>query len=116
MDRIVGAILLVGVLLSAGFLLAGILWHYLASGSPEPHDVIAGTNLFQFWLANIRQVSIGNLNPSLLLNVGLAILLITPYFRVAASVLYFAIADLNLKYTVFTSFVLSVLTYSLFLR
>ena len=43
-------------------------------------------------------------------------LLLTPYVRVLASMLYFALVERNLKYSVFTAFVLLVLTYSLFLR
>jgi uncharacterized membrane protein len=115
-DLIVGYILLTGVLLSASFLLAGIFWSWAATGSPELHYAISGTNLFQFWLADIRQISLGSFQPKLLINVGLALLLITPYIRVAASVLYFAFAERNVKYTFFTGFVLTVLSYSLFLR
>jgi uncharacterized membrane protein len=40
----------------------------------------------------------------------------TPYLRVAASAVYFALVERNLKYTLFTLFVFAVLTYSLFLR
>jgi hypothetical protein len=36
--------------------------------------------------------------------------------RVLASMLYFLLAARNWKYTVFTAFVLTILTYSLFLR
>jgi uncharacterized membrane protein len=40
----------------------------------------------------------------------------TPYVRVLASLFYFAVVARNWKYTLFTGFVLTVLTYSLFLR
>jgi len=43
-------------------------------------------------------------------------LLLTPYARVLASMLYFALVERNRKYTAFTTFVLLTLTYSLFLR
>ena len=39
-----------------------------------------------------------------------------PQVRVLASMLYFAFVERNGKYTLFTGFVFSVLTYSLFLR
>jgi len=48
------------------------------------------------------------------MNVGLAVLMLTPYARVLASVLYFALVERSAKYTIFTGFVLAVLTYSLF--
>jgi len=56
------------------------------------------------------------LRPRLFLNMGIAILMLTPFVRVLASVFYFAFAERNWKYTLFTGFVLSVLIYSLFLR
>jgi uncharacterized membrane protein len=47
---------------------------------------------------------------------GIGVLMLTPFVRVLASVFYFAFVEHNWKYTLFTAFVLSVLTYSLFLR
>ena len=116
MDAMVGYILLGGVLLSALFIIAGVIWHWVTTGSPELHYTLAGTNLFQFWLSDIRQMTTGAFRPRLLVNVGIALLLITPYVRVAASTIYFAAAERNVKFTIFTGFVLAVLTYSLFLR
>ena len=58
----------------------------------------------------------GQLQPRLLINLGIALLMLTPYVRVLASTFYFALAERNPKYTLFTGFVLAVLTYSLFLR
>jgi len=73
-------------------------------------------NLFEFLVKDIRQVADEDFRPRLLVNLGLAALMLTPYARVLASMLYFAFAEHNWKYTFFTGFVLSVLTYSLFLR
>ncbi len=54
--------------------------------------------------------------PRLLVSLGIAALLLTPYLRVLASLLFFAFVEHNWKYSLFTGFVLAVLTYSLFLR
>lgn len=116
MDELVGVILAGGVGLSAAFVTAGIIWRWAHTGSPDLHYEIAGANLFQFWLEDVRQVTAGEFRPRLLVNLGLALLLITPYLRVVASTFYFALIERNLKYTLFTGFVLAVLTYSLFLR
>lgn len=116
MEILIGYILQVGVISSAVFLLAGILWRWAATGSPQLHYTLSGTNLFQFWITDIRQATSGEFRPRLLINLGIAILLITPYLRVAASAVYFAFVEKNLKYTLFTGFVMAVLTYSLFLR
>jgi len=51
-----------------------------------------------------------------LINLGIAVLILTPYVRILASVLYFAFVARNWKYTLFTASVLGVLTYSLFGR
>jgi len=48
-------------------------------------------------------------------NVGIAALMLTPYIRVMASMLFFAFAEKNCKYTAFTGVVFVLLTYSFFL-
>ena len=116
MDHLIGYILLSGVLLSAALMLAGLGWHWAASGDPRMEAPLAGVNLFQLVAADLREVASGRLRPHLLINLGLAVLLLTPYVRVTASMLYFAAAERNWKYTLFTSFVFILLTYSVSLR
>jgi uncharacterized membrane protein len=53
--------------------------------------------------------------PHLLTNLGIATLVFTPYVRALASMFYFVFVERNRTYTLFTGFVLTVLTYSLFL-
>jgi uncharacterized membrane protein len=55
------------------------------------------------------------LRPRLLVNLGIGVLLLTPYVRVLASLVYFATVERDPKYALFTAFVLAVLTYSLLL-
>ena len=57
-----------------------------------------------------------DLRPRVMVNMGMAVLMLTPFVRVLASVFYFALVERNWKYTLFTGFVLGVLTYTLFLR
>ena len=116
MDMWIGSILSIGVILSAVFLLAGLIWRWVVTGHPELQYTIQGTNLFQFWLNDIHQATVGAFRPRLLVNIGIALLMMTPYLRVIASFAYFLFVERNIKYTVFTGFVLMVLTYSLFLR
>ncbi len=116
MELLVGYILLGGVLASAGLMAGGLLWHWAASGRTQLEAPIVGMDLFQFVTTDLRQVTSGALHPQVLIHLGLAVLLLTPYARVAVSMLYFAAAERNFKYTVFTGFVFAVLTYSLFLR
>ncbi|HVH32362.1 MAG TPA: DUF1634 domain-containing protein [bacterium] len=116
MELLVGYILLGGVLTSALLMSAGLVWHWAGSGQTQMDSPLPGMNLAQIFTTFFHQAASGALQPRLLIDLGLGVLLFTPYLRVAASALYFAIAERNVKYTVFTGFVLAVLTYSLFIR
>ncbi len=116
MEVLVGYILLVGVLLSMVLITIGVAWRWLATGQLGLEYSISGMNLFEFVLADIQQMFSGAFRPRLFVNLGIATLMLTPFVRVLASMLYFAFVARNRKYTLFTAFVFSVLTYSLFLR
>ncbi len=116
MDSLVGYILLVGVLISVGLIIAGTLWSWAITRHLTIHYSISGENYFGFLLSSLHQLFAGALQPRLLISLGIVTLMFTPYLRVAASVVYFAFVDHNLKYTLFTLFVFAVLTYSLCLR
>jgi uncharacterized membrane protein len=77
---------------------------------------IRGMNMAEFAIAEFRAFFDGQLRPRLFVSLGIVILMLTPFFRVAASMFYFVFGLRNWKYAVFTGFVLGVLTYSLFLR
>lgn len=115
METLIGFILLGGVLISMALIATGIIWNWLQTGRLTLEYPIIKTNLFGFMVSSIRQVLAGILHPRLFVSLGIIALMLTPYTRVLASVLYFALAEHNIKYTLFTAFVLSVLTYSLFL-
>ena len=116
MEILIGYILLVGVLLSMALLIIGLVWHWATTGHLRLEYPIMGMNLFEFVQLSLRQIASGTIHPRLMVNLGIAVVMFTPYVRVLASMLYFALVERNLKYTLFTGFVLSVLTYSLFLR
>lgn len=116
MDVLVGYILLCGVLLSMALIVAGLLWKYIQTGGVRLEYELAGMNLFQFVVSEIHLAALGQLRPRLLINMGIVVLMLTPFFRVLASVVYFLVVLKNWKYTAFTLFVLLVLTGSLFLR
>ncbi len=116
MDLIVGYILLVGVLVSIALILVALIWKWKLTGNIEFEFNLSGVNFFEiasheFWLA-----ASGALSPRLMLGLGILTLMLTPFVRVLVSMIYFMVALRNWKYTLFTAFVLVVLTYSLFLR
>lgn len=116
MDVLVGYILLIGVLVSVGLIVAGTAWNWVISHSLTSLFTISGKNYFGFLMSSLRQLFTGTVDPKLLISLGIATLMFTPYLRVAASVIYFAFVARNGKYTIFTLIVFSILTYSLFLR
>jgi uncharacterized membrane protein len=116
MDWLIGYVLLAGVVLSVLLVVAGLLWRWIATGQLGVEFTIPRTNLIEFVRVELRQVVAGAFRPRLLVSLGLAVLLLTPYVRVLASLLFFALVEHNWKYTLFTGFVLAVLSYSLFLR
>jgi len=116
MEILIGYILLVGVLLSTVLLIIGLTWHWAQTGHLRFEYPIVGMNLFEFISLDVRQIASGSFRPKLIVNLGIAVVMFTPYVRVLASMLYFALVERNRKYTLFTGFVLTALTYSLFLR
>ena len=116
MDVLVSYVLLTGVVTSVILVILGLAWHWLNTGRLGVDYRIAGMNLFEFVVSDIRQVASAEVRPRFLVSLGIAVLMLTPYVRVLASLLFFAFAEHNRKYVVFTGFVLSVLTFSLFLR
>lgn len=116
MDSLVGYLLLVGVVSSGILILSGVVWHWLSTGTLAVEYRIRGMNLFEFALKSLEDLSRGGIRSRLLVNLGIVTLMLTPFVRVLASMLYFAFAERNFKYTVFTAVVLAILSYSLFLR
>ena len=115
-EALVGYILLVGVLTSMALIMSGLVWHWLRTGEIGFRYSISGMNFFEFLLKGLGQVFADQYRPRVLVSLGIAMLMLTPFVRVLASMLYFLFAARNWKYAVFTAFVLTILTYSLFLR
>ncbi len=116
MDTLVGAVLLDGVIVSVVLIVAGVIWHWIKWGELDITYTIPPTDLFGLVTTELRELAAGQLRPRLLVSLGIVALLLTPYLRVLVSLLFFTLAAHNWKYSLFTGFVLVVLTYSLFLR
>jgi uncharacterized membrane protein len=116
MDAVVGGLLAGGVITSLALIIAGLLWHRLSTGVATFDAPLGGTDALRLLVGDLRLAASGRMSSRLLVSLGVAVLLFTPYLRVLASVVFFAAVERNWKYTVFTSFVLIVLTYSLLMR
>jgi uncharacterized membrane protein len=116
MESVVGYILLGGVSLSAMLIIGGLAWHWVTTGQLQFEYPIDGMDLARFISSDLQQLIAGPIHPRYLVNLGIAVLILTPYVRILASVLYFAFVARNWKYVLFTAAVFSALTYSLFGR
>ena len=119
LEMIIGYVLLGGVVLSVLLVILGLIWNWHNTGMvgvDYTKDPPPSANLFTFALNELRDIAACKFNPRLLISLGVTVLLLTPYVRVLTSLVFFALAERNGKYTLFTGFVLAVLTYSLFLR
>jgi uncharacterized membrane protein len=114
MESVVGYILLGGVSLSLALITGGLAWHWVTTGQLQFEYPIGGMDLARFISSDLQQMVVGPIHPRYLITLGIAVLILTPYVRILASVLHFAFVARNWKYVFFTAAVLGVLTYSLF--
>ena len=116
MDVILGYLLLCGVALSMLLIVIGLVWHFFRSGHFWLDHPLAGMNLFQISAQELRLAGSQQIRPRTMVDLGIVVLMFTPYARVVASMVYFMAVLKNWKYSLFTAIVLAVLTFSLFLR
>lgn len=115
MERMVAVVLLGGVSLSVLSIGAGLLWQLGSASHPGLDQALPHTHFAKFAVDQLGDVVRYGLTPGRLVNLGIILLLLTPYLRVIFSMAYFALVERNLKYGLITGFVGAVLTYSLFL-
>ena len=114
LEPLLSALLLGGLLLSIGCLIAGLLWHWRLAHHLEL-DALHGTNVFHFIVEDLRQAHVRTAQPRLLIDLGIAVLLFCPYLRVASCLLYFAFVERHRTYTLLTACVFATLSYIVFL-
>jgi uncharacterized membrane protein len=115
LETLVWTILAGGLLLSVTLILSGLVWEWIASGTLRMGPPILEVNL-RGLLASVIAGSSKGLSSIVLLDAGIAVLLLTPYTRVLASVFFFTFRDHNYRYSAITGFVAVILTWVLFLR
>ncbi|MGI9862364.1 DUF1634 domain-containing protein [Moorella naiadis] len=96
-----------GVIISSLVIAAGVILYVITGSSGYPGDIFP---------ASIPQVLAGlaDLKPYAIIDLGLLLLIATPIFRVAASIIAF-IVDRDRPYVLITSYVLAMLILSLLL-
>ncbi len=118
LETAISYMLIAGVVMSLLLEIAGVLLLMRTGGSlsisQDPGLFVKGRDFFSFVY---EQLSGGQSAGAgiLLMTIGIIVLILTPYVRLVASVLYFA-AEKNAKYVMITLFVLIVVTLSLALH
>ena len=114
MEALVSAILRQGMVLSLGLISVGVAWRYASDRTVGFEAPLRGTNVLQFLLADIHRVAASpRFWPSAVAHVGVAGLLLIPYLRVLASMLYFVFVERSRAHALLTGLVLVTLTYIL---
>lgn len=111
-------LLIIGVIISLLLEIIGMILFYNSYGHlvtvQDINIFIQGHNFFGFVLEQFQGKFIGG-NAFLFMTSGIIILILTPYIRVIASVIYFGWQK-NIQYVLITFFVLVVITLSLALH
>ncbi len=116
LELAISHILILGVLMSVSIEAVGIASYYSANGNLnivfQPSFAMTGTDFFTYTGKLVQQLLFGAWTPIQVLGLGIVSLMLTPFLRVVASVIYFGFAK-DTKYLFITLFVLLVLTASL---
>jgi uncharacterized membrane protein len=119
LESSISYILIVGVFLSFVLISIGLVSYYAPRGfSSEPHFTtkwqMHGSNFFAYIgnFISLRPTTHFASSGIEIMALGIVILVITPFMRVLASVVFFGLSR-NYKYLLITSFVLITLTVSL---
>jgi uncharacterized membrane protein len=116
LERTISYVLIAGVIGSVVVESIGIASYYYSAHNLnivfQPSLALKATNFFSYAAIAIQALFNGFWTPLQILGLGIVVLMITPYMRVFASVVYFGLAK-NPRYLFITLFVLVVLTASL---
>ena len=119
LETSISYVLVIGVIVSLVTEIIGIITYYNSQGNLgitfRVASALTSTGFFSYIRMLLQVPFSGQWQPVDTLGLGIVILMLTPYLRVAASVVYFAIVK-NRKYLGLTLLVLVILTASLVLR
>ena len=115
LEVILSYMLIAGVIISLSLMFVGIILFYINTGnlniSRSPEMFIQGKNFFNFIFELLQGQKLQSPSISFMV-AGTIVLMLTPFIRVVASLIYFAVVK-DLKYVFITFIVLVILTISL---
>ena len=113
MENLVGLILQNGMLLSVGLVMIGLFLQWGINGSFNFQEPLHGDNILSFVRTDIHRAATQKTFSTLLIHLGIAVLILTPYVRLLVSFFYFAYVERDWRYAFFSSLVVVPLTYFL---
>ena len=113
MEDLLGVILRNGMLVSAGVIAAGVIVRGLDRDRIAWEPSLQARSLPLLVWADLQRLGAPAAWPSLLVHLGIATLMVTPYLRVVASLVYFALVERNWQHVLFAGLVLILLTIAL---
>jgi uncharacterized protein len=101
-----------GLALSLALESAGILWNYLNTGNSYPPAWFAQNSTFFAFLSSVLSSLGSGATPLAVTGLGVAVLVLTPYARIIAAVLYYAV-ERDWKFVMITLSVFCIITVGL---
>ena len=115
MEDLISSILQGGMIIGLGFTLVSLALRWAETGCVMGvEEPIAGVSVTAIFLSDLRQIGFPQQWPSVTMRLAILVLLITPYVRVVASMVYFAVVERSWKQALFTGLVFIILTITLF--
>ena len=113
-EPFLGGILRGGMLVSLTCITVAVVWQGIRSDPFDFTGQVQGTNVLHFLLADLPDIRSITRGPNVLLHLGIAALLLTPYLKTLAALWYFASIERNRRYALCTGIVALFLTYVIF--
>ncbi|MBI3615367.1 MAG: DUF1634 domain-containing protein [Candidatus Omnitrophica bacterium] len=113
MEDLISSILQNGMLISMGLILVAIAVSWIQQGRVDLEQSLKAESIPKFLFGPFPLGGAPGGLPSVLVRWGVSVLMLTPYVRVAVSMVYFAYVERRWKQAILTGFVLIVLTITL---
>ncbi len=114
-EAVLALTLTVGAVASASLITVGLGSYYYSKGNLSLNNPLSAKDLFSLLGSGFWKLDTNRSSPRSLIDLGIAILMLTPYVSVAASTVGFLVQK-NLQYAAMGGLVWIILSYSLLVR
>ncbi len=115
-EGLVGGILAGGMIVTTVLLVGGLVFSAVISGSIGEFSPAPTKTIRDFFLSVPGLVEAPGSAPGILIDFGIAMLLLTPYISILAAMLFFLFREHNRKFAAISGFLFVILTWILFFR